>query len=283
MNENNPHLDQDPVVVGGVGGSGTRLIARCLMELGYFMGVDLNESNDNLWFTLLFKRLDILSSTDEQFDNLIDIFLIGMRGKENYSIEQIQLICELASEERQLHTAEWLKERATSLLINKRAENVNGRWGWKEPNSHIVFPRLKKRFKHMKFIQVVRNGLDMAHSTNQNQLIMWGKHFFSEPYLISPYYSLKYWCEVHRRILLEGRELGNDFLFLNYDNFCKYPEHGIEELINFLELEYDQASIERLQRLINPPTTIGRFKQYGANIFDKEDLHFVEELGFKTF
>jgi len=45
-----------PVAIGGVGGSGTRLIAQCLKELGYFIGSDLNESNDNLLFTALFKR-----------------------------------------------------------------------------------------------------------------------------------------------------------------------------------------------------------------------------------
>lgn len=45
-----------PVVVGGVGGSGTRVIAQILMKMGFFMGSDLNDANDNLWFALLFKR-----------------------------------------------------------------------------------------------------------------------------------------------------------------------------------------------------------------------------------
>ncbi len=56
-----------PVVIGGVGGSGTRLIAQILKDLGYFMGNDLNEANDNLLFPLLFKRIEILSSSEEEF------------------------------------------------------------------------------------------------------------------------------------------------------------------------------------------------------------------------
>lgn len=55
MTQPNPSLP-GPVVVGALGGSGTRLIARILMESGFFMGSDLNRERDNLWFTLLFKR-----------------------------------------------------------------------------------------------------------------------------------------------------------------------------------------------------------------------------------
>jgi hypothetical protein len=55
-----PGQMQLPVVaVGGVGGSGTRLVAHVMLELGYYLGPDLNESLDTLWFTLLFKRPEI--------------------------------------------------------------------------------------------------------------------------------------------------------------------------------------------------------------------------------
>jgi RNase adaptor protein for sRNA GlmZ degradation len=55
-NMKNKLNSKSPVVVGGVGGSGTRLIADILMELGYYIGSDLNKSLDNLAVTLLFKR-----------------------------------------------------------------------------------------------------------------------------------------------------------------------------------------------------------------------------------
>ena len=48
------------VAAGGVGGSGTRLVAELLRGLGLQMGSDLNVSLDTRWFTLLFKRLEIL-------------------------------------------------------------------------------------------------------------------------------------------------------------------------------------------------------------------------------
>ena len=49
-------LNAGPVVVGGIGGSGTRVITQILSGLGYYMGGDLNESEDFLGYTLLFKR-----------------------------------------------------------------------------------------------------------------------------------------------------------------------------------------------------------------------------------
>src|SRR5947207_2715003 len=45
-----------PVAVGGVGGSGTRVVAALLREAGVYLGADLNDSLDNLWFRLLFRR-----------------------------------------------------------------------------------------------------------------------------------------------------------------------------------------------------------------------------------
>ena len=47
-----------PVAIGGVGGSGTRVVAEVLKCLGFYLGSLLNSSLDNLWFTLLFKRPD---------------------------------------------------------------------------------------------------------------------------------------------------------------------------------------------------------------------------------
>lgn len=59
------------VVVGGVGGSGTRWVAHVLAALGIHMGLDQNESLDNLTYTLLFKRLGVLTDDDARFDELV--------------------------------------------------------------------------------------------------------------------------------------------------------------------------------------------------------------------
>src|SRR5690348_1070657 len=62
------------VAVGGLGGSGTRLIASLLAEFGVFIGHDLNKELDNLAFTLLFKRRELLTMTDGEIDRDLGLF-----------------------------------------------------------------------------------------------------------------------------------------------------------------------------------------------------------------
>ena len=45
-----------PLVIGGLGGSGTRVVADIVLAQGWYLGQDLNRAKDNLLFTLLFKR-----------------------------------------------------------------------------------------------------------------------------------------------------------------------------------------------------------------------------------
>jgi len=52
------NIEDSPVIVGGVGGSGTRVIAELLSNFGYYIGNDLNRSMDNLLYTFLFKRVE---------------------------------------------------------------------------------------------------------------------------------------------------------------------------------------------------------------------------------
>ena len=46
-----------PLVIGGLGGSGTRVIAQLVNDLGFYLGSHLNEPLDNLWFTFFLRRI----------------------------------------------------------------------------------------------------------------------------------------------------------------------------------------------------------------------------------
>lgn len=265
-----------PIVIGGVGGSGTRLIAQCLKQMGFFIGEDLNGANDNLWFTLLFKRFEVLFYSELEFERLVTIFLKGMTGTKNFSKKEMEIV-------RNLQNRNTILSHKTKSLFKKTYTNFRSdKWGWKEPNSHIFIDRLTKNFNNIKYIHVIRNGLDMAHSKNQNQLKLWGAHFLNQEIDISPYYSLKYWSIVHKRILKIGKSMGDNFLLLNYDNFCINPENGIQILTDFLNIKLNIREKYQLLKLIQVPTSIGRFKQYGTKIFDPEDVAYVDTLGFDT-
>lgn len=276
------------VAVGGVGGSGTRAIAQILETVGLYIGDDLNETRDNLWFTFLFKRPDIVSIPDIEFEEISDIFANAMLRKKAYSEHQIELIRQIGEVERFNPAPEWLKRKADSLLaIQVREPICNDKriWGWKEPNTHIVLDRLKTAMPNIKYIHVMRNGLDMAFSANQNQLKNWGRYLLDNNNLeVTPRNSLKYWCRVHDRICKIGASLGQNFFLLNFDKLILEVEAGesalLHDLLKFIAPDLSSDKYKETFKIIVKPQTIGRYKQYDIGLFDKEDIDFVRSLGF---
>lgn len=275
-----------PVAVGGIGGSGTRLIAQILRHLGYYMGDDLNEAGDNLWFTLLFKRPELwLSDQDgKDFEQVAKVFRAVMVDGTPLTEEQEAWVKCLAAVNRPQHDSQWLRQRAESLLeAARRQQGRAGNWGWKEPNTHVFLDRFQAAFPEMKYIQVMRNGLDMAHSSNQNQLKLWGPFFFgTNEFEPTARLSLKYWCLVHRRIVSLQRLMPGRLLLLNYDKLCSVSQESLQSLLGFLDVKVDTSTVGFLLNLITPPDSIGRYKEFGLQVFDDGDVAYVKSFGFET-
>lgn len=274
-----------PIAIGGIGGSGTRVIAAILIELAYSMGDDLNQANDNLAFTLLFKRLETFSSTDTGFRQLADIFVAGMTNARPFTTDEEQTIRQAVGQDRAQHPMAWLMQRADALLARSMPDaDKSTRWGWKEPNTHVFLDRLYASIPRLKYIHVARNGLDMAYSGNQNQPRLWGRTFLGGEDVVdvTPHYSLKYWCAVHRRILRIAETAGKQecFLLLNFDRLCQAPLDELHKLFAFLGIAPDANTTERCMAMIKTPASVGRGRIGGLDVFDPADVAYVAELGF---
>lgn len=297
-----PKKDIPYVVVGGVGGSGTRLISSILATLGLNIGTDLNEAYDNLTFTLLYKHLNTLKMNPSTFHESFRILKNSILGTRNYLTEKDkQKLEELCETGRPGHPRQWLQERVENVikmndngplkLVNDLPEishkPLTGKWGWKEPNSHVILNRLNKQTK---FIMVVRNGLDMAFSTNQNQLRLWGPSILPKDMLkfdkqghilYSPRASMKYWTLVHKKILEEAKAFGDNFLMINFDDMCLHPEKWLGILCKFLNI--DPIVIPEIRPLVVYQSEgIGRFKSHDLSQFVHSDVLFAKQLGFDT-
>lgn len=267
-----------------MGGSGTRLVAHILLELGFYLGSDLNVPLDNLWFTLLFKRPEAMDCSEADFQTLFRLFEKAMCGRGAFSDAEIQLIRAAAQQSRLHHDSEWLGQRAESLIgACEGTARQNTRWGWKEPNTHVVLPRLNDVSPEMLYIHVARNGLDMAYSENQSQLRTWGARFLGvDSILVTPRLSLKYWVAVHRRVIETGSAMGSRFLMLNYDRLCADPACELPKLMAFLGIEPSPPQLAGAAELVRPAGGIGRFKAHPENHFDPDDVAFVASMGFDT-
>jgi hypothetical protein len=266
-----------PIAIGGVGGSGTRLVAGLLRTLGVFIGDDLNVANDNLWFTLLFKRPGVLAVDEAEFDALLGALVAGLRGGAPLAEDVAARVFELAIADRPNHPAARLRASAQSLLAAANRPPTAGRWGWKEPNTHLLIERIWQRLPTLRYVHVVRNGIDMAYGRNQNQLKLWGKQVLGEDGPVTPARSLAYWCHVHQRMQALLAANPRRMYWLDYDALCSDPGRHLAPLLAFLAFDPALAAsidlgIEAIQRRRDPTTPL--------DAFDPRDLAFAHSLGY---
>ena len=168
-----------PVVVGGIGGSGTRVIAQLLQSLDFDMGSDLNESLDDLGFTALFKRPSLWPLEDHvlQLNEALNVYLASRGHKSGSWTSQAHQNVRVAELLKSTHQSnEWIeagnlsdREQFLTTLASQYAMGLE-----RARHAHVLLPFLLAALPNMRYIHVTRHGLDMAHSSNQTQLKVWG-------------------------------------------------------------------------------------------------------------
>lgn len=246
-----------PLAIGGVGGSGTRLVASIIEELGYYLGHDLNGANDNLFFTLLFKRKEVLQEEAPTIDYLVSLLISSLRGNYVLSSSDIRLIRSLGDTDRSLGDKKWWVKRAEKA-IRKPANPRRDLIAWKEPNSHIILQHLMQHESQIKYLHVVRDGLDMAFSANQQQLVLWGEYFLNRPISIGPKDSLDYWNAAHRKVLALQAQFPDRITTVSYDRLCEYQPNALQKIYDFAGIAIPVEQQETIKALIKPPSTLGR-------------------------
>lgn len=284
-----------PVIIGGVGGSGTRVVAEILDNLGFYIGNDLNPAKDNLWFLLLFKRPRWYRKTQRDKNQIFT----GLSLLSNSMIDRTLPTC--TELKFLMHAAfeisifghnykgdgrgSWPFVHAWNMLTKKQKMLLtNAGWGWKEPNSHIFLEYLAEYFKHLKYIHTIRHGLDMAFSKNQQQLYNWGSIFGVETpksKAEEPAASLKYWVKSNKRVLEIGKRLGDQkFLLVNFDRLCLSPKSEIQRIVSFLNVRPSAEDLELIFDIPKRPKSRGRYRDHHLGQFDPSDLHDLAEFGF---
>lgn len=230
-----------PIVVGGTGGSGTRLVVRLLREMGVQMGDHVNGSEDALAFVPL-------------YDRYINRF-VASEGVDAKLFEQ------------ELFGA-----------IRQHSENFGtaGNWGWKNPRSIYLLPLLDSLIPDLKFIHVIRHGLDMVVSANQNQLDMHGPAVLgvSCAGLPQPLASALLWERVNEAAADYGRRMAGRYFLLRYEDVCRDPDEAMAPLASAFGLRLpDNGWRER----ITPSTP--RWPQMAPDLLALLEGHIGGSLG----
>lgn len=284
-----------PTVIGGIGGSGTRVIADIVAKAGYHIGTDLNRAKDNLTYTLLFRRPRWFYRHHDDRKAIstgLALFEKLMLRRRRPSLAEIAfLVRATLSVAIYGHTWEglgkgsWPLSRLQQFLVSKRvARRDCVGWGWKEPNSHLLIEHLAAQFPDFRYIHTIRHGLDMAFSRNQKQLYNWGPLYgVARPAhpAEEPSASLKYWIAANDRVYRLRERLGQDrLLIINFDELCRSPADEIPKLLRFLGVELDPAALAEVLAVPRRPSSTGRYRSEDLGQFDATDLQHLPRFGF---
>lgn len=273
-----PELEaKGAIAVGGVGGSGTRLVAECLLDMGVAIGQDLNLPLDNLWYTLLFKRREVLLAPQAELDHAFSLFRRRMSGEARLDAAEGEYLRALALRPRANHDADWLFARAESFI--SAPAQAPARWGWKEPNTHILAEALLRADPALRYIHLYRNGLEMAFNRNQQQPLLWGPVLLGDDAAPSPARSLSYWCAAHRRMLALAESYPGRILLLRFEELVAAPGEALAAIAGFAGLEATPETVEAFTAKLRVPVSrIERGARFDA--LARADLDYLESLGF---
>lgn len=250
---NTAQMHPDPVAIGGVGGSGTRVLAELLGASSLAMASPVNRALD----AYEWPPLGLLSES-----------------------------CNKVDRDRTLAAALHVFER---LLDERRARlNKSGRVAWKVPGTFLWLRHLSSYFPDMQYIHLIRNGLDMAYSRNQRQARRHGRELgvdleFRDGRRLAPASVLDYWLAGNEQAIREGEALlGSRFLLLRFEDLCSAPVVTLQCLEEFLDLPLLDALPESLLEQISTPPTVDRYLERNWQTdFSSQQLERVGRLGYR--
>jgi len=169
-------------------------------------------------------------------------------------------------------------------LISKRYQY--DLWGWKEPNTQIYIDELMTHFPNLKYIHLIRHGLDMAFSKNQQQLKNWGWKYgirinSNDSYEEKAVKQLEYWICSTRDVLDNLKKYPGRYLIINHSNLCVEPQRCVEKIVKFCNLDVSEKTAKKLFDIPKKTNSDQRYLRYNTDIFSKGQLNYVRNLGFR--
>lgn len=254
LGETSAVLLPDPVGVGAVGGSGTRLLAQILSSSGVAMARPLNKAGDALdW---------------PPYQKLLGPDMLARHSRE-LILQNAYKVFEQLLEER------------------RRELGLSGRAGWKVPGTFHWLEELGAYFPEFQYLHLVRHGLDMAYSGNQNQVKNWAGHLgltleYTDAGKVQPRSMLEYWLSANERALATAeRCMPGRFLVVKFEELCLQPAVVLRQIMEFLGLGVGEQQLAELAALVRQPDSVGRYRRFDwRSQFTQEQLARLERLGY---
>lgn len=277
-------LPPDPVVIGGLGGSGTRVPARILEAFGFYLGEQRNPADDNQWWIRLFSEPDWIaglgSPPDPAYRRRLTCFADAMAGRS--SVRNLPTI--LLAEWNGIRQHPGLAWTGLSMLTSRGYDaSRHAGWSWKAPSTTLQIRHLASQIPDLRYVHMIRHGLDIAVKP-KNYPEAWLDRIGDEidPDAPLAWRSLRTWLAVNEDVIgfLEA-ELPDQHLIVRFEELCHEPRKQVERLASFLDLELDEATLTEAAEIPKPPGSIGRHADADPALFDEADLERLAALGYE--
>ena len=277
-----------PVAIGGVGGSGTRVIAAIVESLGFDPGGNLNAALDERTFIAVFKRPDVywgergLIRADHPAAVAATRLYVSVRSGGRRPMADvvpmirasITLPSNTPSSGRSLGVASMsLRLRRLGRLptVFRRRPPDAGPLMWKDPNTQIFLPTLFAQIPGFRYIHMVRDGLAMATSSNRLQLNNWGYLFdIGRDGRDGEVRQLLYWARANLAVadLLADQPRS---LIVSHEHAIADPDAVAEEISSFLDAPPTDAT-RRVIDEVQAPADAGRTFTIPDGVLSPDEL-----------
>lgn len=227
-------VKEPPVVIGALGGSGTRVVTSIVRDAGWWMGGRVIDATED--------SLPMSAFLNRWFEALLD-FPDVPPGILNQALADF---------------------RKATDAHREGIRHPDAPWGWKNPRNMWLVPFYAFVFKGMKFIHLIRDGRDMSLSANRFLLETHGPRLLGPEWMNNPVAAqMELWRIGNPRAADSAALLPpGHYLLLRYEELCSKPRETVPHLLNFLGV--GQGMSEELVGKISPSDGIGRWRGVGG-------------------
>lgn len=236
-----------PIVLLGMHRSGTSLLARLMVDLGIYMGAWLSRDAESVFFQRLNRLIyKAAGARWDEVETLLEAITSDAFVSEQVAAMQMELLRNRHFPHPTLGIRRFFgagaggADRWVALCKGSTLP-----WGWKDPRTTLTLPIWGQVFPQVRWIHMIRNGVDVAISTHRRSAKQQHKLRNRLPALRMDYnpatldfdYCFRLW-EIYvsfaTQHLSQMRE--DSQLNMRYESLLTNPERELRRLLSFLDM-----------------------------------------------
>jgi hypothetical protein len=153
-------------------------------------------------------------------------------------------------------------------------------WGFKEPHTMFFLHGLHRRYAAGRYILVLRHGLDMAHTGNDQHFRTWSPSYGLDPKDSSPSNRFEFWYRSNQQVLeLATRWFGERFLIVRLEELCLDAKRLVPALLRFVGIG-DEAIANACCKIPRLPISYGRYRRFDRSWINHDVETKLARLGY---